>query len=98
MTTSTVIPKHVEEVLNTHRRGFLKSAGLLVVSFATGGAALVTEAAVQNSAATQPAAVLIQIRISINSTRGSLFMRTTRRPFMSAKRTLGRVPAPVFGN
>jgi len=55
MTTSTVIPKHVEEVLSTHRRGFLKSAGLLVVSFATGGGALVTEAAAQNSGATQPA-------------------------------------------
>jgi CO/xanthine dehydrogenase Mo-binding subunit len=55
MTTSTVIPKHVEEVLNTHRRGFLKSAGLLVVSFATGGGAVITEALAQNSTATQPA-------------------------------------------
>ena len=97
MTTSTVIPKHVEEVLNTHRRGFLKSAGLLVVSFATGGGALVTEAAAQNSAATQPAGPY-PIRISINSTRGSLFMRTTRRPFMSAKQTSAREPEPVFGN
>ncbi len=50
MTVSTVIPKQVEEVLSTHRRGFLKSAGLLVVSFATGGA-LVTEADAQNSTA-----------------------------------------------
>jgi nicotinate dehydrogenase subunit B len=47
MTISTVIPKHVEDALRTHRRGFLKSAGLLVVSFATGGGALVTEAAAQ---------------------------------------------------
>jgi CO/xanthine dehydrogenase Mo-binding subunit len=47
MTTSTAIPRHVEEVLTTHRRGFLKSAGLLVVSFATGGA-LVADAAQNN--------------------------------------------------
>jgi nicotinate dehydrogenase subunit B len=47
MTISTSIPKHVEDALSTHRRGFLKSAGLLVVSFATGGGALVTEAAAQ---------------------------------------------------
>src|SRR6478609_7540786 len=49
MTISTVIPKHVEDALSTHRRGFLKSAGLLVVSFATGGGALA-----QNSASAQP--------------------------------------------
>jgi nicotinate dehydrogenase subunit B len=55
MTISTVIPKHVEEALSTHRRGFLKSAGLLVVSFATGGSALVTEAVARNSTAPQPA-------------------------------------------
>jgi len=47
---STGIPKQIEEALSTHRRGFLKSAGLLVVSFATGGA-LVTDAGAQNSAA-----------------------------------------------
>ena len=34
MSTSTGIPKHVEEVLATHRRDFLRSAGLLLVSFA----------------------------------------------------------------
>ena len=39
MTNSTGIPKQVEEVLATHRRDFLKSAGLLVVSFATGAKA-----------------------------------------------------------
>src|SRR6516225_6588717 len=39
MTTCTGIPKQVEEVLATHRRDFLKSAGLLVVSFATGAKA-----------------------------------------------------------
>src|SRR5258708_35026579 len=56
MTISSVIPKHVEEALSTHRRGFLKSAGLLVVSFATGGGALITEAVAQNSSAPQPTA------------------------------------------
>jgi len=54
MTASTGIPKRVEELLTTHRRGFLKSAGLLVVSFATGAGTLVTEADAQ-SAATQGA-------------------------------------------
>jgi nicotinate dehydrogenase subunit B len=50
MTRSTGIPKQIEEVLSTHRRGFLKSAGLLVVSFATGA---VSEAVAQNGAAAQ---------------------------------------------
>jgi nicotinate dehydrogenase subunit B len=36
MTLSNGIPKQVEKVLATHRRDFLKSAGLLVVGFATG--------------------------------------------------------------
>ena len=48
MTTSTRIPKHVEKVLATHRRDFLRSAGLLVVSFATG-----VQADAQSSAAAQ---------------------------------------------
>ena len=55
MSISTAIPKHVEEALTTHRRGFLKSAGLLIVSFATGGGAFVGEAAAQNCNAAQPA-------------------------------------------
>ena len=55
MTISTMIPKHVEEALSTHRRAFLKSAGLLVVSFATGGNALITEAVAKDSTAAQPA-------------------------------------------
>src|ERR1700680_5075679 len=55
MTASTGIPKRVEEVLATHRRGFLKSAGLLVVSFATGAGALVTEADAQSGTAAQGA-------------------------------------------
>ena len=39
MNTSNGIPKQIVEVLITHRRAFLKSAGLLVVSFATGAGA-----------------------------------------------------------
>jgi len=54
MTASTGIPKRVEQVLTTHRRGFLKSAGLLVVSFAT-GAGPFTEADAQTGGATQGA-------------------------------------------
>ncbi len=49
MTHSTGIPKQVEEVLSTHRRGFLRSAGLLVVSFVTSSEGF--EADAQNSAA-----------------------------------------------
>jgi hypothetical protein len=47
MTPSNGIPKQVEKVLATLRRDFLKSAGLLVVSFATG-----TLANAQSSTAT----------------------------------------------
>jgi CO/xanthine dehydrogenase Mo-binding subunit len=36
MTTFNGIPQQVEDVLMTHRRGFLKTAGALVVSFAAG--------------------------------------------------------------
>ena len=54
MTISNAIPKHVEEALSMHRRGFLKSAGLLVVGFATGGA-LATDSIAQNGTATQAA-------------------------------------------
>jgi hypothetical protein len=55
MTAASGIPKRIEEVLTTHRRGFLKSAGMLVVSFATGGGALHTEADAQSSRAPQGA-------------------------------------------
>ena len=51
MTTSTAIPRQVEEALSTHRRGFLRSAGLLAVSFAAGPHAFKADA--QNSAAAQ---------------------------------------------
>ena len=53
MTPSAGIPKQVEEVLSTHRRDFLRSAGLLVVSFVTGSETF--EADAQNSAAAQGA-------------------------------------------
>ena len=47
MTTSTGIPKQIEELLLTHRRDFLKSAGLFAVTFAAGAGPLATEAAAQ---------------------------------------------------
>lgn len=53
MSISTEIPKHVEDALTTHRRGFLKSAGLLVVSFATAGGALVADDVAQNRTTAQ---------------------------------------------
>jgi len=53
VTPSAGIPKQVEEVLSTHRRDFLRSAGLLVVSFVTGSETF--EADAQNSAAAQGA-------------------------------------------
>jgi len=55
MTAFRRIPKRVEEVLATHRRDFLKSAGLLVVSFATGAGAPTPEADAQSSSAAQVA-------------------------------------------
>jgi nicotinate dehydrogenase subunit B len=54
MTPSGGIPKQVEEILATHRRGFLRTAGMLVVSFAT-GRAHASEANDQSSAAPQAA-------------------------------------------
>jgi nicotinate dehydrogenase subunit B len=53
MTASAGIPKQIEEILTTHRRGFLRSAGLLVVSFAAG--AWPSEAETQKGAAGQVA-------------------------------------------
>jgi CO/xanthine dehydrogenase Mo-binding subunit len=55
MTTSSGIPKQVEEALATHRRDFLRSAGLLVVSFASGAGAPALEADAQSSAAAKAA-------------------------------------------
>jgi nicotinate dehydrogenase subunit B len=51
MIASARIPKHIEEVLVTHRRGFLRSAGLLAVSFGAYGGAATTEADAQSSGA-----------------------------------------------
>jgi nicotinate dehydrogenase subunit B len=45
-----MIPQQVEEILTTHRRGFLKSAGLLLVSFAAGA----PDADAQPAGATYP--------------------------------------------
>lgn len=52
MTISSAIPKHVEDALSMHRRGFLKSAGMLIVSFAAPGA---SAADTQSGTAAQPA-------------------------------------------
>src|ERR1017187_5656542 len=50
MSATDKIPQQIESVLLTHRRGFLKSAGLLAVSF---GAFSLTDADAQISAAPQ---------------------------------------------
>ncbi len=56
MKMSSGIPKHVEEILSTNRRSFLKSAGLLVVGFGVESGALLTEADAQNPFRTDTAA------------------------------------------
>lgn len=53
MTRSTAIPKEIEEVLTTHRRGFLRNAGLLVVSFAAGAATPAPDQDAQSAGASQ---------------------------------------------
>jgi nicotinate dehydrogenase subunit B len=50
---SQTIPKNIEDVLVTHRRGFLKSAGLLAVSFRMFGGAALAEAGSQSGGAVQ---------------------------------------------
>ncbi len=52
MSASDRIPKQIEEVLVTHRRGFLRNAGLLAVSLVYGGTGI-TEADAQSNAAAQ---------------------------------------------
>ena len=47
------IPKQIEEALVTHRRGFLKSAGLLAVSLGAFGSAALAEAEAQSKDAAQ---------------------------------------------
>ena len=44
MTAPNAIPRQIEDVLVTHRRGFLRSAGLLAVSFGAGSWATETDA------------------------------------------------------
>ena len=55
----------------THRRGFLKSAGLLAVSFGAYAGACATEADAQNASARLRDRARIPIPISGKSTRGS---------------------------
>ena len=50
MSASSRIPKQVEEILTTHRRGFLKSAGLLFVGLGAHTAGWLAEAAPQTAA------------------------------------------------
>src|SRR5262245_64658587 len=54
MSVSDRIPKQIEDALLTNRRGFLKSAGLLAVSFGVFGSATIA-AGGQSGAATQGA-------------------------------------------
>lgn len=49
----SAIPKQIEDILVMHRRGFLRSAGLLAVSFGAFSGAGITEADAQNSATPQ---------------------------------------------
>ena len=49
MISSDGLPKQIEDVLVTHRRGFLKSAGLLAVSFGAFGVSAVNGAKAQSS-------------------------------------------------
>ena len=51
MTNSSGLPKQVEEALATHRRGFLKSAGLLIVGVAAGAEVSIGQAYAQSGAA-----------------------------------------------
>jgi nicotinate dehydrogenase subunit B len=48
MSSSNGLPKQIEDVLVTHRRGFLKSAGLLAVSFGVFGATGIERAEAQS--------------------------------------------------
>jgi nicotinate dehydrogenase subunit B len=49
MSSSDRLPKQIEDILVTHRRGFLKSAGLLAVSFGVFGATAIEGAEAQSS-------------------------------------------------
>ena len=49
MSLSNRIPERIEDVLVTHRRGFLRTAGMLAVSFGAFGTAAMREAEAQSS-------------------------------------------------
>ena len=51
MSASDTLPKQIEDLLVTHRRGFLKSAGLLAVSFGVFGATAIEAAEPRSSSA-----------------------------------------------
>src|SRR6476620_6690546 len=53
MNASETIPQQIEDVLMTHRRGFLRSAGLLAVSFGAYAGSWAKQADAQSSAAAQ---------------------------------------------
>jgi CO/xanthine dehydrogenase Mo-binding subunit len=53
MSASDQIPKQIEEALLTHRRGFLRSAGLLAVSFGAYAGGLATDADAQGASSAQ---------------------------------------------
>ena len=69
MSISDRIPKQIEDVLVTHRRGFLKSAGLLAVSF--GASAAASRRRMRRAAPRLRDQARIPIPISGKSTRGS---------------------------
>ncbi len=83
MNTSPGVPKQIEDVLITHRRGFLRNAGLFAVSIAgysTAGASIADAQGVAGAAALQ-GRDHIPFPTSTRSIRGSLSMKTTRPRF-----------------
>ena len=90
MTTSSSIPKHVEEVLSTHRRGFLKSAGFLFVNFAIGGNAFASRRRTGNRARSSHALTLIPRYSGKYFSTGSI-----TESFPSSASTI--IPAHVIG-
>ena len=69
MSVSDKIPSQIEELLMTNRRGFLKSAGLLAVSFGFAGAGLTGGQWARPGR--RRSQVPIRILIFTKSTRGS---------------------------
>ena len=54
MSASTKIPRPVRDILKTHRRGFLQSAGLLLVSFGANTGDWISQAGAQTTAGPYP--------------------------------------------